>query len=294
MNWWKDIKEFNGINSTVTKYVFTKENAVAETVLYRYKDSRIVICCSTQSGCPVGCKFCGTGNKFVRNLTSEEIVEQVSSIVSKLDIIPNSRCEKFQIMFMSMGEPFLNLYNVNDAIRELNKLYPNAQLLVSTMGTIPPVTSASDFLRCSKEIDKVGLQLSIHEMDEDKRNELIPFKNKMSIRELRNFGITWNIITDRPVFLNFCISERWSDKSIDRLLDMFPPIVFNLTFSVICNTELGGLSSKGFEIAKEYEAYFRDNHGYNTRTFNPDGQDDIGAGCGQLWYVQDWIKNKEN
>lgn len=56
------------------KYVFEKENAVAEAVLYAYPnyEKRTVICCSTQSGCPIGCRFCGAGDSFVRSLLTAE------------------------------------------------------------------------------------------------------------------------------------------------------------------------------------------------------------------------------
>ncbi len=85
---------------------------VAEAVLYKYGNfyKRTVICCSVMSGCPVGCKFCGTGSKFVRNLTCEEIVEQINIVLNDKNLINdiNEKCEKLQFMFMSMGEPMLN------------------------------------------------------------------------------------------------------------------------------------------------------------------------------------------
>lgn len=102
----------------VFKYVFTGKDFVAEAVLYRYGNfyKRTVICCSTMSGCPVGCKFCGTGNKFVRNLTPEEIIYQIDYILSDMNIKDiSSKGERFQIMFMSMGEPFLNYKSMRDA-----------------------------------------------------------------------------------------------------------------------------------------------------------------------------------
>ena len=62
-------KRFDSSEGNVWKYVFDFENAVAEAVLYKYEDfyKRTVLCVSVQSGCPVGCKFCGTGKKFIRN-----------------------------------------------------------------------------------------------------------------------------------------------------------------------------------------------------------------------------------
>lgn len=59
-----EIKIIDSSDTNVKKFVFEKENAVAEAVLYKYPtyEDRTVICCSTQSGCPVGCRFCGAGN----------------------------------------------------------------------------------------------------------------------------------------------------------------------------------------------------------------------------------------
>lgn len=73
-------KLFKSSEGNVFKYVFTGDDYVAEAVLYKYDNSykRTVICCSTISGCNVGCKFCGTGNKFIRNLKAKEIVIQVT------------------------------------------------------------------------------------------------------------------------------------------------------------------------------------------------------------------------
>ena len=81
-------KVFESSEGNVFKYVFTERDYVAESVLYKYDDfyKRTVICCSTQSGCPVGCKFCGTGNRFIRNLTTDEIVNQIKTILSDKNI----------------------------------------------------------------------------------------------------------------------------------------------------------------------------------------------------------------
>ena len=64
---WDDIKRIDDPAQNVAKFVFHNESAVAEAVLYRYPTyrERTVICISTQSGCPVGCRFCGAGDAFV-------------------------------------------------------------------------------------------------------------------------------------------------------------------------------------------------------------------------------------
>ena len=186
-----DVKVFESSEGNVWKYVFTKKDMVAESVLYRYEDfyKRTVICCSTMSGCPVGCKFCGTGNKFVRNLTADEIIEQINYILSDKNITDISENGKrVQFMFMSMGEPLLNWTEVDKAIRILNKKYPSAELLIST---IAPNESSNiiDMFETSKEIDKVGLQFSIHKSTDAQRNKLIPYVNKLTLEEIRDIGI---------------------------------------------------------------------------------------------------------
>lgn len=170
----KDNKEF------VFKYVFEKKDAVAEAVLYRYPtfEDRTVVCCSTQSGCPIGCRFCGAGDNFVRSLSKEEIVSQTKHLFADKQIDP-SKVNKMQIMFMSMGEPLLNLKELCPAIKELNGLYPKASLLVSTTA---PRVDFNPLIEISKEVDKVGLQFSIHESTDEKRNNLIPFTKKLSLK----------------------------------------------------------------------------------------------------------------
>ena len=78
----KEVKTIQSSDENVMKFVFEKENAVAEAVLYKYPtyEDRTVICCSTQSGCPVGCRFCGAGGIRSRNrqCRHESVVQAVA------------------------------------------------------------------------------------------------------------------------------------------------------------------------------------------------------------------------
>jgi 23S rRNA (adenine2503-C2)-methyltransferase len=275
----------------VWKYIFESDNTIAEAVLYRYEsfENRTVICCSVQSGCPVGCVFCGTGKKFIRNLVSAEIIQQVQNVLDDKGIDP-SKCDRFQIMFMSMGEPMLNWDNVEDAIVRLNRLYPNAQLLISTVG-IKNNSVVERIIRLSCQIGEVGLQFSIHRGNEKERNRSIPFKNKMSLRELRDFGLTWHRLTSRPIYLNYCVTEPIAIEEENRLKDLFSPMSFSFTFSVMCNSDENAKEACNRDLSnvRNTEISFL-NDGYNCRIFDPAGQDDIGGGCGQLWHVQNWLK----
>lgn len=278
--------------SNVSKYVFTGEDFIAETVLYKYNTyrDRTVICCSTQSGCRVACKFCGTGNQFIRNLTKDEIVNQIKEVMGDVDFNPKD-IEKFQIMFMSMGEPMHNWDNVELAIRELHLLYPNADLLISTVG-IEDSKVARKIISLSNEIHKVGLQFSIHKSNDADRNKLIPFENKMSLRRLRDFGLLWANDTGRSVYLNYCIDgTNNTEVDINNLKNIFSDLYFNFTFSVICsnNENMKEAGFKKLDVIREFENSFIGD-GYNTRVFNPDAQDSFGGGCGQLWHTQKWMR----
>lgn len=290
-----EYKVFASSEGNVWKYVFTKQDMVAEAVLYKYNDfyERTVICCSVMSGCPVGCAFCGTGSKFIRNLQVNEIVEQIEVVLNDKNLLQdiNKKCKKLQFMFMSMGEPMLNWDEVEKALRILNSKFDNAQLL-STIGCDND-NIFSKIISISKEIDKIGLQFSIHKSNDDDRNKLISFHKKMNLEKIRDAGIIWWRETNRKPFLNYCIDgSNNTDNNFKELTNLFSPIIFNFTFSVVCSKDenMKDASFRNLNIIKDFQNRFLQK-GYNVRMFNPAGQDDIGGGCGQLWYVQNWLKS---
>lgn len=292
-----NVKRFDSSEGSVCKYVFTDDSTVLEAVLYKYKDfyKRTVICCSTMSGCPVGCTFCGTGKKFIRNIDASEIVEQIRYILKDMNIEDvDYKGERFQIMFMSMGEPFLNYWEVKEAIVYLHDMYPHAELLVSTIAPDKDEEFA-DFIQLSKDIPKIGLQFSIHRAYDTYRDILIPYKNKYKLNQIRDYGILWWKETNRHPYLNYCIDgTNDSVGDANALMDIFSPIVFHFTFSVVCSSDenMKEAGFKNLDKIRQFEQLFLDK-GYNTRIFDPAGQDDIGGGCGQLWYVQQWVKEHE-
>ena len=108
------------------------------------------------------------------------------------------------------------------------------------------------------------------------------------------FRSIWWKETGRHPYLNYCIDgTNNTTYDSERLMMLFSPIVFNFTFSVVCskNENMKAAGYRELENIRGFEKLFLEN-GYNTRVFNPAGQDDIGGGCGQLWYVQKWLKEK--
>lgn len=87
------------------------------------RSERWMIGVSTMSGCPVRCKFCATGNmKRYRNLTADEIVGQVEFAIEQAGFDPCDANE-FKINYTRMGEPFLNIEAVKEAIGRISEIY---------------------------------------------------------------------------------------------------------------------------------------------------------------------------
>lgn len=294
---WNDIKRIDDKAQNVAKFVFRRDDAVAEAVLYKYPDykTRTVICCSTQSGCPVGCRFCGAGDYFVRSLTADEIVSQPKYLLDRVledhSVYPEAM-GRLQIMFMSMGEPLLNLKGLIPALRTLYARYPKAALLISTSAPRLTARGWDDLCEVSKDIPTIGLQFSVHESTDAARDALIPFKGKMTLQEIAVAGEGWYDLTGRNPFFNYCAHDgNETDADADRIARLFNPSVFCATVSVVCERSEGlpATNQHQRDLATSFASRLVQ-RGFDVRVFDPAGQDTIGGGCGQLWFVQQWMK----
>lgn len=288
---WDKIERVDDEAERVAKFVFHKADAVSEAVLYRYPDykTRTVICCSTQSGCPVGCRFCGSGDFFVRSLTADEIISQPKYLLDQCDVHANDM-GRLQIMFMSMGEPLLNPKGLVPAIYWLHAHYPKAALLISTSA---PDVDYSLIFQVSHDCPTVGLQFSVHESTDEARNALIPFAKKLSLQKIADKGDDWGQFTGRKPFFNYCAHDGNStDADADRILALFHPAAWCATVSVVCERSEGLPATNDHQrgLAAAFASKLVE-RGYDTRMFDPAGQDTIGGGCGQLWFVQRWLED---
>jgi 23S rRNA (adenine2503-C2)-methyltransferase len=201
---------------------------------------RWMIGVSTMSGCPVGCKFCATGKlKKWRNLSSNEIVKQVAFIVGEKNF---GRCpqdsREFKINYTRMGEPFLNIHNVKQAIRMLNHSIPNAHHYISTIGI-----KGSDF---SWIEGNITLQISLHSLDEERRRDLIPVNNLMSIEELGKIRTKSKLKTT----LNLTLVDE-EDFDIEKLKKYFDPEYFFIKLSPINTNSVSEANGLGEGIIEQ-------------------------------------------
>src|SRR3569623_1229249 len=99
-------------DGTIKTLFHTADGRPVEAVLMRYRDGRRSICVSSQSGCPLTCTFCATGQmKFGRNLTAWELLDQALHF-RRIEPVDH-------VVIMGMGEPMMNVDNVLAAARRL-------------------------------------------------------------------------------------------------------------------------------------------------------------------------------
>ena len=118
-------------DGTVKTLFRTTDGHPVEAVLMRYRDGRRSLCLSSQSGCPLTCTFCATGAmRFGRNLTASEILDQALHFRRLEDVN--------HVVYMGMGEPFLNVDAVLESARRLPDLgVTHRRTTISTVGWMP-------------------------------------------------------------------------------------------------------------------------------------------------------------
>lgn len=198
------------------------------------RTERWMIGVSTMSGCPVKCKFCAAGKlKRWRNLRAEEIFNQVIFIVIENSQYRPALAKEFKINYTRMGEPFLNLFEVQKAISIISRVYPNTHHYVSTIGL-----KGSDF---SWIKDNITLQISLHSLDEERRKWLIPINNLMTLEELGAIRTGSNLKTT----INLTLVDN-KDFDIKKLRKYFDPKYFFVKLSPINENDI----SKGNDLGK--------------------------------------------
>lgn len=204
-----------------------------ESVLMRH-EKRNSVCVSSQVGCALGCSFCATGKiGFKRNLTADEIVAQVlfwSRYLKKEDQAVNN------VVFMGMGEPFLNYDNVLAAIKILND--PKGLAIGSRHISISTAGIVEGIKRLSEESLQVNLAVSLHAPTDKLRSRLMPVNKKYSIKQVLAAVDDYIVKTRRKVMVEYIMIKGVNDseeqarqlvKILKRHLIFVNLIVFNPT-----------------------------------------------------------------
>jgi 23S rRNA (adenine2503-C2)-methyltransferase len=141
--------------------------------------NRATICVSSQVGCAVDCQFCLTATLGVkRNLTAGEIVGQICAVLKDQAVTPPQ--DRVNVVFMGMGEPFLNYENFIRAVRLLAEGVgiPESRMTVSTAGIVPRIYDLG------AELVRPKLAISLNAPNDELRNRLMPLNRKWNLEKL--------------------------------------------------------------------------------------------------------------
>ena len=199
--------EAHALDGTLKTLFETADGRALEAVLMRYRDSpgatrrgRRSICVSSQSGCPLTCRFCATGTmRFGRNLTASEILDQALHF-RRIEAIDHC-------VFMGMGEPMLNLDAVLEACERLPEIgITHRRTTISTVGWIPGIE------RLAESEMPLRLALSLHAADETLRSELMPVNERYPLRDVIEACRAFHERRRRRVFIEYVMLAGVNDR----------------------------------------------------------------------------------
>lgn len=254
-----------------------------ETVLISPKPNVWSACISCQVGCAVGCSFCATGKLgFKRNLTSEEITDQV--LFWKSYLKQNNISGNFSnIVYMGMGEPFLNFEEVEKSLKILISPdffnFGSRRISVSTSGIMDKLEEFSE------KFPQVNLALSLHSADPKKRSALMPINEKYDLGKIRISLSDYLKKYKRKIFIEYLMIDGVNDNIEDAriLVDYLKSIGFEYLLHVNLiryNDTDDKYKPSSKNKVKAFEKYLL-NKKINVTIRKSLGQD-IYAACGQL------------
>jgi 23S rRNA (adenine2503-C2)-methyltransferase len=168
---------------------------------------RATICVSSQVGCAVNCQFCLTAKLGMkRNLTAGEIAGQVAAVLNRHQVQVGK--DRINLVFMGMGEPFLNYDSFMDAVRLLvsEMGIPASRMTVSTSGIEPAIR------RFATEEIRPNLALSLNGSNDTARGEIMPITRKWNIAALLDAVKTLPLSKRDYVFFEYVLLGGVNDQ----------------------------------------------------------------------------------
>ncbi|HWZ86036.1 MAG TPA: 23S rRNA (adenine(2503)-C(2))-methyltransferase RlmN [Thermoanaerobaculia bacterium] len=179
---------------------------------------KFTVCLSSQTGCAVDCVFCVTGRLGAgRNLTAGEILGQLYAVLDEV----GRTAEGLRVVFMGMGEPFLNTEGVLPALEVLFELVPPRRVTVSTSGITPAFATFAALER------RPNLAVSLNAADEATRTKLMPITRTYPLSGLVAAMRAWPLEPRRRILVEYVLIAGVNDgegdaRRLARLVSGFP------------------------------------------------------------------------
>ena len=227
----------NSVDGTAKWLLKFPDGNEVETVHIPEAD-RGTLCVSSQVGCTLTCKFCHTGTqKLVRNLTAAEVVGQMMLARDAFGEWPTPSDHSRMItnvVMMGMGEPLYNYDNVAAALRIVmdgeGLSLSTRRITLSTSGVVPAMR------KCGEELN-VNLAVSLHAVDDDTRDHIMPINKKYPLEELLDACRTYPGVTNaRRITFEYVMLKGVNDSDADarqlvRLLKGIPSKINLIPFN---------------------------------------------------------------
>lgn len=260
------------------KFLFRlADNNYIETVLMHY-EGRHTVCISTQVGCPMGCVFCATGQMgYTRNLTAGEILAQIIFCMRRLE---NDGKALTNVVYMGMGEPFLNYDEVMTSISRLTDQkglnFGARRITISTVGILPRINQFTEAK------SQVNLALSLHAPNDALRSTLVPSNEFYPLHQLIEASKKYTDYTHRRVLIEYALIDGVNDSlaHADELATLLHGMLCLVNLIALNPSHSGNLKGSPRETVEA----FRDRlmkRGIQT-TIRLKRGIEINAGCGQL------------
>ncbi len=275
----KPLIVLNSKDGMTTKTLFELEDQKRiEAVLMRFKDGRNSVCVSSQVGCQLGCKFCATGTmKFGRNLSYEEISDQVLFYAQLL----NKEGKRISnIVYMGMGEPFMNYENVIKSLQVMNDpdgLAIGARnITVSTSGICENIDKFAD------EPLQINLAVSLHAPNQELRERIMPIAKKYTLDQLMTAMKKYISKTHRRISYEYVMLHDINDheKEAVELAELVKGQLCHINLIPYNATSIKGITGSRRENITAFRNIIR-SAGIPVTIRVTLGQD-IDAACGQL------------
>ena len=200
-----------GDNSVQKTLLRLSDGQSVETVLMDYEDW-ITACVSSQVGCALNCQFCATGKMgFQRNLTADEIVDQILFWNQKIYPQFVSR-----VVFMGMGEPFLNWDNLLAALEIINS--PDGLNIGARKISISTAGIADKIIKFAKLNTQINLAVSLHSANQKYRQSIMPIARQYSLDELKKACLYYVNYTNRQLFFEYALTSQNTSQGDAKLL----------------------------------------------------------------------------
>jgi 23S rRNA (adenine2503-C2)-methyltransferase len=256
-------------DGTVKVLFRTHDGHPVESVLMRYRDGRRSLCLSSQSGCPLTCRFCATGSmSFGRNLTASEILDQALHF-RRREAVDHA-------VFMGMGEPMLNLDAVLEAARRLPDLrITHRRTTVSTVGWMPGLRRFVDDVA-----EPLRLALSLHAAEPSLRSQLMPVNDRYPLTEVLAECTRYVALRHRKVFVEYVLLAGVNDSvaQAKALADLLDPKAFKV--NLIPYNPTGAYEGSSRKAIAAFKAVL--DRAHLPATVRLTRGRDIDAACGQL------------